>query len=75
MDKDERALFERMTIAQERLAVAQEQMTKVQEQMVTAVKKQQPSKAAQFVATAAAIATAIGGLSVVEMVIKWLIGG
>jgi hypothetical protein len=61
MDKDERELFERMTKAQERLADAAE--------------KQQPGKATQVLATAAAAATAFSVISVVDMIIKWFTGG
>jgi hypothetical protein len=60
-DKDERALFERMTRAQERVA--------------DAVEKQQQGKAGQFLTMFATIVTAGGALSIVDMVIKWFRGG
>jgi len=40
-----------------------------------ALEKQQPSKAAQFLTTAAAIAAVVSVLSVVDLVIKWFTGG
>jgi hypothetical protein len=82
MDKEERKVFELMSKAQkemsralERVAATQEEMTRVQERLVDAVEKQQPSKVAQVLTTAAAIATTIGGLCVVDVIINWLKGG
>jgi hypothetical protein len=68
MDKDERKFFERMS-------KAQEQMTKAQERMADVMEKQQPGKADQFLTTAAAVATTIGSLSFVDVIIKWFTGG
>jgi hypothetical protein len=61
MNEDERALFERITRAQERIA--------------DAVENQQPGKAGQVLATAAAIAAVVGVLSIADVVIKWFTGG
>jgi DNA-binding protein YbaB len=68
MDEAERELFERMTRAQE-------QMSRAQERVADAVEKQQPGKLVQVLTTAAAIGTAVGGLSIVQMVINWFTGG
>jgi hypothetical protein len=61
MNKDERALFERMTRAQERMADATE--------------KQQPSKGAQFLTIFAASATVVSFFTVIDLLIKWFTGG
>jgi ferric-dicitrate binding protein FerR (iron transport regulator) len=89
MDKEERTFFERMSKAQkemsralEREAATQEEMTRALEQMsrtqervADAMEKQQSSKVAQILTTTAAIATTIGGLCVVDVIMKWLKGG
>ncbi|GHU55540.1 hypothetical protein FACS189442_3230 [Spirochaetia bacterium] len=60
MDEKDSAIFERMAKAQERIA--------------TAIDKQQPGRFSQAIVTGAAVATALGLLNVVDIIIKW-IGG
>jgi hypothetical protein len=68
MDKDERVLFERMTIAQE-------QMSRAQERLAGAAEKQQPGKVAQFLTMFATIVTVGGVFNLIDFVIKWFKGG
>jgi ElaB/YqjD/DUF883 family membrane-anchored ribosome-binding protein len=75
IDTEERKFFERMSKAQEEMTRAQERVADAQERLANAAEKQQPSKAAQALATAGAVGTAIGGLSIVDLVIKWFTGG
>jgi hypothetical protein len=60
MDKDERALIERMTIAQERMADAAE--------------KQQPDKAARVLTTVGTVVVAGGIFNIIDLIIKWFTG-
>jgi hypothetical protein len=68
MDKDEWALFERMTIAQE-------QIMRAQERLAGAAEKQQPGKAVQILTTVGAVVAAGGIFNIIDLIIKWFTGG
>jgi hypothetical protein len=51
-----------------------ERIAKAQEEIVVILKKQQPGKFSQVLATGATVATTLTHISIVDVIIKW-IGG
>jgi hypothetical protein len=61
MDEKDRKIFEQMSLSLKEIS--------------DALKKQQPGKFDQVIATGATIATIVGVLSIADIIIKWITGG